>query len=142
LARNSHVSSTFDFDRANRLEVRTDRVGGYAFITRFWYDDNDHLTGIDYSSGRQVRYELDSAGRIAAVRQDGAPLADQFAYHPSGALASYHAANGGTHSLSYDLLNRVSRVKPLVSTTSLLATIVSETSFLSTTRRIRITTKS
>ncbi|MDM8005910.1 MAG: Ig-like domain-containing protein [Phycisphaerae bacterium] len=113
VASNGHVSSQFDYDPANRLIRRTDRIDGHAFVTAFSYDEsNGELNQVVYPSGRRVDYEVgvNPAGRITAVHEDDVLLADQFSYDLTGALDSYHAANGGTHTVDRDTRGRVRTV--------------------------------
>lgn len=87
-----------------RLDTRTDTVDGLAFTVNYDYDTNDNLTKVTYPSGRQVGYQYDAEQRITrvfnAVTQ--ATYADQFSYHPSGAVASYRSGNGVVTTLTYD----------------------------------------
>jgi YD repeat-containing protein len=61
LLSNSFVTSTFDFDHANRLRWRRDAFAGQPVRqTTYTPDAWDNIYKIDYPSGRSVRYEYDS----------------------------------------------------------------------------------
>ena len=98
------VSTAFPYDTAGRLVVRTDTVDGLPVTVLYAYDTLDNLTRITYPSGREVGYTYDTQHRITRVFNvlTDATYADQFTYHPSGALASYRAGNGVTTTLTYD----------------------------------------
>src|SRR5206468_9853863 len=95
------VSASFTYDDAGRLKQRDDSTG---FTTQLDYFDNDNLKTIDYPSGRVVRYEYDVANRVTTVHDDtaGRDYATQLKYHPSGAISSYLAGNGSTHTTIFD----------------------------------------
>ena len=112
LVRNGHVRSDFTYDNVNRLLSRTDAFAGQQFATSYTYDANDNLKTITYPYGttRKVDYDYDSANRIIQVdNAAAAPVAyaTAFQYHPSGAVTSYRAGNGLTHSATYDQRYRV-----------------------------------
>jgi YD repeat-containing protein len=90
---------------------RTDALDGHAFVTQFSYDANDNVLEIAYPSGRRVGQSFDSANRLTLVRRvsTNQAYAQSVTYHPSGALASYHAGNAGT-TLTYDQRNRVTAI--------------------------------
>ena len=101
------VASTFEFDGANRLRMREDRVQGQIFITRFDYDARDNLSQITYPSGRLVTYEYDAADRIIKARANGTVIADAFEYHPSGATKAFTRGNNIRETMTLD-----SRLRP------------------------------
>jgi hypothetical protein len=109
---NGSVASTFGVDAANRVTSRTDVVtgpnGDRTFVTGFEYDGNDNLQWIDYPSPspRRVTYTYDFANRIDVVSNGSTNLVDFTSYHPSGAPWSFNAANGLTHSFTYDTRQR------------------------------------
>jgi hypothetical protein len=86
------VSSSFDFDVANRLKSRDDIIAGKVFATQYSeYDGRDNVGRITYPSGLKIDYQYDSADRITSVETDGAakPHAAWISYHPSGAVKSF-----------------------------------------------------
>src|SRR5205814_229193 len=107
LVRNSFAESRFTYDGADRLDIRTDVLNGKTFTTDYDFDGNDNLQQLVYPSGGRVLYSYDAANRVNNVRNGGTgsgarTFADTFAYHPSGAIASYHAGNGLTHTATFD----------------------------------------
>jgi YD repeat-containing protein len=107
LLQNGYVAATMQYDGANRLDWRTDNIGGVSFTTDYSYDGNDNVSGIAYPSGRSVAYTYDTASRITAVTGGGGTVyADQFQYHPSGAALQFKLGGAaGANSLqqfSYD----------------------------------------
>ncbi len=100
------VKSTFAYDAAGRLARRDDALETGGFRTTFEYDGNDNVTAIVYADGRRVGYEYDSENRVTRVFDVLAArdYAHDFAYHPSGAVASYIAGNGIVHARAHDPL--------------------------------------
>ena len=118
--RNGHVDSAFTYDALNRVKRRLDRIGGREFETSYDYDDNGNLELLVYPSGGRVTYQQDGENRITRVANGGGlNFANNFKYHPSGALDSFRAGNGLVHNFGYD--NRY-RLKTLNSGESSLST--------------------
>ena len=108
LVQNGVASTSYTYDGANRPTDRIDTINGHAFALSFGYDGNDWLTSIRYGSGRLVNYSYDAEGRVAsATETGGATYASQITHHPSGAITSFLAGNGLTHTATYDARYRV-----------------------------------
>jgi YD repeat-containing protein len=97
------ATTVWTYDSAGRLATRTDTVDGRAFTVTYAYDAMDNIKRITYPSGRLIAYEYDTENRIARVFNafTDATYADQFTYHPSGAVATYRAGNGLVTTLTY-----------------------------------------
>jgi RHS repeat-associated protein len=95
------------YNARGNVTQETKAVGATAYITGYRYDSADRLIGIDYPTGRQVTYERDSAGRIAAVTTTvngvTTTLADAITYMPFGGIKSYVLGNGVVVTRSHDL---------------------------------------
>jgi RHS repeat-associated protein len=82
---------------------------------RYEYDDADRLIGIEYLSGRYVRYQRGSDGqirRMTVTDYPGGPsrvLADNIQYAPFGPLKHLTYGNGKTLQRHFDLDGRLSR---------------------------------
>jgi YD repeat-containing protein len=99
LLQNAYVRSTFGYDANNNLQTRTDVTGGRTFTTGYVYWPSDALRWIDYPSGRRAYYTYDSENRIQSVANNSpatVTYADQFSYHPSGAVASFKPGGAGS----------------------------------------------
>ena len=104
LLRNSYVTSTFQFDGADRLQWRKDTLTNDQLRqTTYGYNAFDDLTRIDYVSGRSVTYEYDSESRPRRVLRDGGVLvADAEAYHPSGGIKRLRLGNNIVEQFTYE----------------------------------------
>ena len=101
---NGYVTSTFQFDGADRLEWREDTlVGDQLRTTRYRYNGFDDLELIDYVSGRSVTYKYDSESRPRRVSRDnGALVAEAEAYHPSGGIKRLRLGNNIVEQFTYE----------------------------------------
>jgi RHS repeat-associated protein len=81
-------------------------------VTGYGYNANDFMTDLTYPSGMVIHYTADSENRVTSVRDpsSGVYYASSIQYHPTGALTSYIAGNGITHSIAYNDRNFVSSV--------------------------------
>ena len=107
-----NTRSVFEFDAANRLASREDRVTGVQYTTRYEYTGDDMLGEIRYpgSDDLHVRYEYGPENLVSRVYpQAGDSYAREFDYTPSGALSAYKTGNDVTHSIDYDGRQRVRR---------------------------------
>jgi YD repeat-containing protein len=97
------VESLFFYDTAGRLRARDDLVDGRGYTRRFEYDTRDNVRFMTYPSGRRVEYTYDTENRINGVydRSANQTVADNFQYHPSGALTQYRAGNDLTTNINY-----------------------------------------
>lgn len=97
----------FSYDTAGNL-VTVDRTTNQAtFTTRYDYDPAGRLTAMVYPDGRQVDYELDTAGNISRVttQKEGISqvLAENVTYRPFGPLAAMTLGSGQQVSRTFDL---------------------------------------
>jgi YD repeat-containing protein len=102
---NGYVTSTFEFDAANRLKWRKDTIAGdQERQTTFHNDHWDNVWKIDYPSGFSVAYEFDSENRVTrAFREPGHVLAAEVeAYHASGAIERLRLGNNRVETFEYD----------------------------------------
>jgi YD repeat-containing protein len=97
------IESRFYYDAAARLRARDDSIDGQVYTRRFEYDGRDNLVLLTYPSGRRVSYGYDGENRITSVTDVTAnrPVADEFNYHPSGALRGYRAGNNLPTTITY-----------------------------------------
>lgn len=113
LLENGFAAVWFEFDDANRLHKRRERIWSPAsgqlldVDTRFWYDLWDNLTEMTYPFGRAVQYGHDGEGRIVQVKADGAVVADVEAHHPAGGIARLRYGNGIVATFAYDPRDRM-----------------------------------
>jgi uncharacterized protein RhaS with RHS repeats len=100
------VSTTFGYDGPGRLQSRVDTITGRGYTTTIAYDGNDNLKKLIYASGRIVEYDLDSENRILTVGETNNAgsriIADNFSYHPSGAITRFISGNRIENTISYD----------------------------------------
>jgi YD repeat-containing protein len=110
---NGFVKSSFEYDDANRLYKRRDEVKSSVVAerldvdTKYWYDDWDNVTDMQYPSGHSAFYGHDSEGRITLVKLDGAIIGEVLAHHPSGAIKTLKYGNGLTEEFGYDDRHRL-----------------------------------
>lgn len=97
------LSTTYTYDVAGRLRTQVDSIQGRLFTTVYDYDGNDNLTYLQYPSGRSLSMTYDAGNRLTRVADSsGSPYASQISYHPSGAVSSFTAGNGLTHSTGFN----------------------------------------
>ncbi len=105
-------SSAFAFDRFGRIiqETRTP-AGSTSFFTKYGYDKNSNLTGMNYPSGRTVALSFNGADQIslvsALVNGSSTTLANNFSYLPFGSHAGNTLGNGHTDTRTYDSRYRI-----------------------------------
>ncbi len=109
---NGFVSTTFDYDAANRLTRRADVVGGRTFVSTYTLDGSGNVVDVQYPSSNRVQYAYDSENRISAVSDTGRGLtfASTITYHPAGGLTGYTSGDGAAHSISYDERQRPAQI--------------------------------
>lgn len=99
------VITSWGYDAAGRVASRIDEISGEPVVIQgFDYDARDNLIALQYASGNRVQFTYNSADQVTQVTDasNGASpvvFADQFDYHPSGALESYRTANNIVHRL-------------------------------------------
>ena len=77
----------------NRLNTRSDRVGGRLFETSYTTTTTATSRRLIYPSGGRVAYQYDQENRITRVTGGSLVFARDFDYHPSGAVQSFRAGN-------------------------------------------------
>jgi RHS repeat-associated protein len=107
-----HTITTFAYDQLNRVIGRTERLGmaeSYPEVT-FAYDAVGNLSSTTDRLGRRRDFEYDRVNRLTHERwYEGSELQQTltFSFDAAGNLET--AANAhGTHTFTYDALNRVS----------------------------------
>lgn len=107
---NGAVATTFVYEGGRRLTSRSDAFGTLGLTTTLHYDSNDNLDSITYPSGKVITYSNDAEGRPTSASDGVTTYASSVTYHPLGAIASYQAGNGVTHSVTRDTQQRVATV--------------------------------
>ena len=105
---NGSVSTTFDYDEANRLTRRTDVLNNRTFVSAFVFDDSGNVVDVQYPSGNHVQYGHDSENRVTSVSDParGLTFASPITHHPAGSLTGYTSGDGAAHAISYDARQR------------------------------------
>jgi YD repeat-containing protein len=97
------ISTSFRYDDAGRLSLRTDTIANHSFTRIFNYDGNDNLQRITYPAGRRVRYDYSNDRIDRVVDESGSrDVASGFAYYPSGAVVSFTSGNGLQNLMAFD----------------------------------------
>ena len=98
-----NVTTDFRYDDAGRVREREDNLRGRRFLTTYGYDLRGNLKTLKYRDGLELTYTYDPAtNRLIRVENaDPDPLkakvyADNFQYHPSGAVSSVRIGDGAT----------------------------------------------
>ncbi|HEY7335897.1 MAG TPA: hypothetical protein VH639_13505, partial [Bryobacteraceae bacterium] len=98
------TSNSYTHDQLGRIESSQQFTLGQWYQFRYGYSLEDRLNYEKYPSGRQVKYTLDTAGRVTAV-QNGTTLANYasgIGYVAAGGLSGLTLGNGVTHSWSWN----------------------------------------
>ena len=110
---NSFVTSNFEYDDVNRLELRRELIGSASSVTAYGYDGRGNVTAVKYPSGRVVEYQVDSANRVVKVSEPGDAgqvFAQNVTYHASGMLKSFTYGNGLTETSEPDERGRIKTI--------------------------------
>ncbi len=97
-------TTSFQYDHRGNLLAKQQVIGTTTNAQlAYTYDLADRITQITYPSGRLVKYDYDSKGRISAVSTKASSsvtswtvLADSYSYDPFGAVAEAELGNGLT----------------------------------------------
>ncbi len=101
------VTTSWGYDAAGRLASRIDTISGEPQMSQgFQYDGRDNLVRADYASGGRVQFDYNAANQVSQVTDITDPaaptiFANQFEYHPSGALTRYRTANNLVHLMEF-----------------------------------------
>ncbi|HYD41013.1 MAG TPA: RHS repeat-associated core domain-containing protein [Anaeromyxobacter sp.] len=90
------------YDELDRLRSQTWTFGGVPYATSYTYDVHGCLTRIEYPTGSVVEQTCDDAGRVRAVRLNGASIVSDVRYHASGRPVAITFASGPSTTLAYD----------------------------------------
>lgn len=97
----------YAYDELNRLTSLTNHKNQ---VISFTYNDNSMVTGVSYPNGEAISLAYDAASRLTATNAGfaGVTITSQaYQYDATGNLNSLSDADG-THTYSYDLLDRLS----------------------------------
>jgi RHS repeat-associated protein len=98
------TSDSYTHDQLGRIESSQQFTLGQWYQFRYGYSLENRLNYEKYPSGRQVKYTLDTAGRVNAV-QNGTTLANYasgVSYVAAGGLNGLTLGNGVTHQWSWN----------------------------------------
>lgn len=95
-------ATKFAYDHRGNLLVKEQAIGTTsAAQLAYTYDAADRVTQITYPSGRLVKYDYDSKGRVSAVSTKASTLtgtwtliADNYSYEPFGPVSGMELGNG------------------------------------------------
>lgn len=100
-------TTDYAYDAQGNLTRETLAASGRTWVTSYFYDAANQLSGITYPSGRIINYIRNQAGQITQVTQTyqgkTETLADAIAYLPFGPEISRRLGNGLVTTQTYDL---------------------------------------
>jgi RHS repeat-associated protein len=102
-------STSFSYNRFQRMTSESVKLGASSLVTRFGYDGRDQLTSVTDPRNLVTSYAVDGLGNKDS--QSSPDTANSsYSYDEVGNLLSATDARGKTTSFSYDLLNRLTQV--------------------------------
>ena len=117
-----HTTIEYTYDEVNRFRRKQQTILGNLYTTRYHYDDNDNLTGIDYPTGQTVTYDYNRKNQVIEVLGQGWGI-DNIRYHTTdttdtaiGLPREMTFSNGIITTLNYTARNltKTLRANPLV----------------------------
>ena len=94
-------TTQFQYDHRGNLLARQQTIGTGAAQLAYAYDLADRITQITYPSGRLVKYDYDSEGRVSSVETKATAsvgtwttLSNAYAYEPFGSVKAMTLGNG------------------------------------------------
>jgi len=100
------VEIDMDYDAAENLTYEIYNIDGYKFRLYYTYDSLDHLSSIQYPSGKTLQVSADAFGRTRAIT-DTLTSVD---YHPIGLPKTITYANGEVTSIAPTVQNYVDTI--------------------------------
>jgi RHS repeat-associated protein len=93
----------YSYDGFNRVSSLTKRIEASNYTTSYQYNTANQLSEIIYPSGRVVKQNHDSIGRLSSVTDTLLnPYLSQIAYSPAGQVTGWTLGNNVSESFSYD----------------------------------------
>ena len=103
---NANATVQFTYDAAG--QVLSETLNGKA--TTYSYNTHQRTVGIIYPGGRSITEQYDHRGRLAAIVENQNNVVS-FSYNNNDFLAQRTYQNGTATNYTYDLLNRLTRIK-------------------------------
>ncbi|MEP5764318.1 MAG: RHS repeat-associated core domain-containing protein [Halieaceae bacterium] len=109
-------AASYSYNRLGHMTGKTETLDGLSYFWQMEYDLAGLLSRLTYPSGRVLRMERDSEGRVSAVYTQAdstAPeqaIATNLSYQPFGPVAGYSHGNALQTTLAYDLDYRIDRI--------------------------------
>ncbi|WP_206207927.1 RHS repeat protein [Ahniella affigens] len=101
-------STAYCYDRQGRIVSKVQITTGGANQVVYTYTKSDQIETVTYPSGRSIRYQRDSLGRVAVVHMQETPLSVEsvliadVAYLPFGPVSQITWGTGVTQTRTYD----------------------------------------
>jgi YD repeat-containing protein len=103
---NSYGERSYRYDANGNLSAEDILIGEAGYALTYAYDQLDHLTSMDYPSGRSVDYAPDALGKPSQAL----PYLNEVAYHANGSLQRMVYANGRSAQFTRTDRNQVDRL--------------------------------